>query len=113
MIIFRSSALYHAVAKWTPLEMKRDDIFTPGRISWVYFNHRYIVEALEHKPKGWFTRTAGGFLEAAAGPTSVNGDDKGDATAEATVGEEDITRGGKQLGRGHREKFARKRYGDD
>ena len=58
------------------------------------------MEALEHKPKGWFTSTAGGFLEAAAGSTSVNGDEKGDAKVEATVGE-DITRGDEQLGQGH------------
>jgi hypothetical protein len=46
--------------------MKHDDIFTPGRILWVYFNHKHIVNILEDKPKGWFTTTTGGFHNAAA-----------------------------------------------
>jgi len=35
------------------------DIFTPGRISWVYFNHKVVVNFLKDKPKGWFKQTAG------------------------------------------------------
>jgi hypothetical protein len=64
VIIFRSSALYHAVAKWTASQMEPGDIFTPGRLSWVYFNHKHIVDFLQDKPKGWFKETAGGFFGA-------------------------------------------------
>lgn len=42
--------------------MEPDAIFTPGRISWVFFNHKAVVEFLETKPKGWFRETAG-FLK--------------------------------------------------
>jgi hypothetical protein len=50
------------VAKWAPLKMKQDNNFTPGRISWIFFNHKHIVTALKDKPKGWFSRIAGGFF---------------------------------------------------
>jgi hypothetical protein len=39
--------------------MEPDDLFIPGRISWVYFSHNQVVELLEDKPKGWFKSTAG------------------------------------------------------
>jgi hypothetical protein len=42
--------------------MEPEDIFTPGRISWVYFNHKHIVDFLQNKPAAWFKDTAGGFL---------------------------------------------------
>jgi hypothetical protein len=95
--------------------MRRDDIFTPGRISWVYFNHRFIVEELEHKPKGWFVSTAGGFLEAPAESESINKSEvevEVEVEVEASTGE-GITGGGERLGLGFRQKIPCKRYQQD
>lgn len=39
--------------------MAPGDKFTPGRISWVYFNHKGVVNTLRDKPPGWFGKTAG------------------------------------------------------
>lgn len=39
--------------------MKPGDYFTPGRIAWVYFNHKDVVKYLNDKPKNWFRATGG------------------------------------------------------
>lgn len=57
VLVFRSSALYHAIAPWKGLPMKSGDYFIPGRIAWVFFNHKKVVNFLQDKPKNWFRKT--------------------------------------------------------
>ena len=42
--------------------MKPDAPFTPGRVSYVYFSHRDMVEDLKDKPPGWSQATCGGLF---------------------------------------------------
>lgn len=66
-MIFRSSALYHEVTHWEPKVKKKDDPFTPGRVAYVYFTHRSMVEQLSDKPAGWYRTTGGGRFDTGHG----------------------------------------------
>ncbi|KAG0698483.1 hypothetical protein DFH29DRAFT_1002792 [Suillus ampliporus] len=62
VIVFQSEALYHATAKWKALPMDQEDIFTPGKVTWVYFSPADVVKKLQDKENNWFLQTAGGVI---------------------------------------------------
>ena len=45
VIAFRSHFLYHAIKEWFPT--KQQDDLTPGRVSWVFFTYKDVVDAAE------------------------------------------------------------------
>lgn len=42
--------------------MGPDSICTPGRVSFVYFTHQKVHEALKDEEEGWMVKTAGGMF---------------------------------------------------
>jgi hypothetical protein len=92
--------------------MKPDDIFIPGRLSWVYFNHKYIVDFLHDKPKGWFRDTAGGFFGANGFGSPVSQpNDEGGIKGEAVESSHVVEEAGS--GRAQRMKIESTRYGSE
>lgn len=53
IVIFRSNLLYHAIGEWLPGIMNEGDACTPGRVSWVRFTHKKVVDRFKGNPGSW------------------------------------------------------------
>lgn len=40
--------------------MQQGAVYTPGRVAWVYFSHKSMIDELSDKPLGWSKATASG-----------------------------------------------------
>lgn len=54
IVIFRSPRLFHGIGPWKPKPMLAEDTCTPGRVSWVHFTRREVMEQMGDKEPGYF-----------------------------------------------------------
>ncbi len=53
VVLILAAKLFHKVTKWEAVPRKADDTTNPGRMSFVFFSHKDVVDFLETKDEKW------------------------------------------------------------